>query len=249
MESLEPILMWAFDGNHIKVVRYIYQECGANFAHGCIWPIQLAAGKGLFDIVVFFVEECGADAGKAVPHASANGDLKMVKYLIDKCEPSQRLDICNNSIIWACRNGHLEVLRFLTETYGADVQIDDNRLIQDACENGYLAVVKYLIEACGVNVQANHNSAFFCACTNGHLEVVKYLIEKCGVDACVENNYAVQFACRYGQLEVVKYLIESCGVDPCSLDNLAIKYAFYNKHSDVVEYLVKNHGATLPVIN
>ena len=51
-----------------------------------------------------------------------------------------------NAILrWASRNGHLEMVKYLTEECGANVRIKNDYVVRLASVGGYLEMVKYLI--------------------------------------------------------------------------------------------------------
>ena len=95
------------------------------------------------------------------------GDLG--KYITDNNK--------NAVFLRASLNGHLEVIKYLVEKYGADVRADNDYAVRFASQNGHLEVVKYLVEKCKADVRARNHWAVRRTLLNGHLEVVKYLIK------------------------------------------------------------------------
>src|SRR3972149_12236851 len=63
-----------------------------------------------------------------------------------------------NLMEWACKHGHLAVVRKLIDQEGADVGADDNLALRLASENGHLEVVRFLIDK-GADVGADDNYA------------------------------------------------------------------------------------------
>ena len=48
---------------------------------------------------------------------------------------------------WACVKGHLEVAKWLIETFeGIDIHAENDQAFRWACENGHLEVARWLIE-------------------------------------------------------------------------------------------------------
>ncbi len=141
-------------------------------------------------------EETDKDGKTALHIASNNGQLEIVKYLIETCHVDKEAkdDTGWTALHFASRNGNLEI-------------------------------VKYLIEACNVNKEAKNNSgctALHLASFFGHLVIVKYLIETCFVNKEAKSNNgstALHFASQFGHLVIVKYLIETCHVDMEAKDN------------------------------
>ena len=79
----------------------------------------------------------------------------------------------NDALIWAARNGYLDVVEYLHEN-GADITAEDNEAVRWAAAYGHLEVVKYLHKN-GADITAQNNAAVWWAARNGYLEVVKYL--------------------------------------------------------------------------
>src|SRR3972149_3929431 len=94
-----------------------------------------------------------------------------------------------NLMVWACKHGHIAVVRKLIDQEGADVGACDNAALRYASYNGHLEVVRLLVEK-GADVGADDNYALCYASEYGHLEVVRLLIDK-GADVGACNNYAL----------------------------------------------------------
>jgi len=109
----------------------------------------------------------------ALRWAAFDGDLDVVKYLIDKGADIHAND--DNALKQAASRGHLEVVKYLVEK-GANIHADNNDSLRWAASNGHLEVVKYLVEQ-GADIHAENEKALRWAVRNGHLEVIKYLIE------------------------------------------------------------------------
>ena len=198
------------------------------------------------------------------------GNLEDILSLVDGgCD-------INKILFYVCHYGHLEVVKYLIEDYGANVRAENDLAVQWASGGGHLEVVKYLAEKCGANARAENDEAVqwasenghlevvkylvkkygsgvtyavIWACKAGHLEVVKYLVEECRANARAEDDCAIRWACRAGHLEVVKYLVEKCGADARAEDDSAVQCASENEHLEVVKYLVEKCGSVLSEIN
>jgi hypothetical protein len=162
-----------------------------------------------------------------------NGYLKMFRFF-----DTYRL------FFIGCREGHLEVVKYLVERR-VDVHTTNDLALTRACQYGRLEVVKYLVEK-GVDIHADNQWFLQSACEYGHLEVVKYLVEK-GADVHAQNDWFLQSACEYGHLEVVKYLIEH-GADVHAENDHALRLASGNGHFEVVKYLVEK-GANVRAVD
>ena len=154
----------------------------------------------------------------------------------------------NKILCKVCYYGHLEIVKYLVEKYGANVRANSDYAVKWASEAGHLEVVKYLVEKCGADVRAKNDYAVQWASVGGHLEVVKYLVEKCGADARAGDDWAIRWASRYGHLEVVKYLVEECGANSSDV-NCCVRLASVSGHLEVVKYLIEKCGAVLTEVN
>ena len=108
-------------------------------------------------------------------------------------------------IIWASRNGNLDVVKCLLSHY-ADIHAADDYALVEASENGHLQVVEYLIEH-GADIHVGDDTALLYACDNGHLSVIEYLI-KHGANVHAQNDKALRWASERGNSAVVKYLTQ-----------------------------------------
>ena len=79
-----------------------------------------------------------------------------------------------NLMEWACKHGHLAVVRKLIDQENADVGARGNAALYCASYNGHLEVVRLLLDK-GADIGACDNAALRWASRNGHLEVVRLL--------------------------------------------------------------------------
>jgi ankyrin repeat protein len=122
-------------------------------------------------------------------HATANGRLEIVKYLVE--EHDAKLNVGDDSVPLrlASNYGYLEIVKYLVEK-GADIHALTDEALRHAAVHGYLEIVKYLIEN-GADIHASNDYALRYAAFYGHLETVKYLLEK-GADIHAEDDYALR---------------------------------------------------------
>ena len=96
----------------------------------------------------------------------------------------------NDQFFDACRDGHLEVVKYLLTSpelkKHADIHAKDDLGFIWACRYGRLEVVKYLLTSAELtehaDIHAKDDWGFIWACENGHLEVVKCLIIDMNID-------------------------------------------------------------------
>ena len=93
----------------------------------------------------------------------------------------------DQAVRYACRAGHLEVVKYLVEKCGSVVRANDDSPVRVASEGGHLGVVKYLVEKCEEDARVDNDFAVRWASVGGHFEVIKYLVEKCGAILITAN--------------------------------------------------------------
>ncbi|AVL94466.1 ankyrin repeat protein [Moumouvirus australiensis] len=111
-------------------------------------------------------------------------DPETWKYLI-----SVGIDIHSDNdyaLIWASKEGYLEILKFLVEN-GVDIHIGDENSLKWASKNGHFEIVKYLVEN-GANIHAKYDKAYRKACKNNHQKIIEYL-KKNGAKSCIDYGF------------------------------------------------------------
>ncbi|XP_051175701.1 protein fem-1 homolog CG6966 isoform X2 [Leptopilina boulardi] len=125
-------------------------------------------------------------------------------------------------LVMACRNGHYDVVEYLIEKCGADVEqpgsvVFDRDTIESApplwcaAAAGHLAVVELLIKrGAKVNSTTKTNSTpLRAACFDGYFEIVKFLV-KHGADIELANRHGhtcLMIACFRGHVKITKFLL------------------------------------------
>ncbi|KAJ3284904.1 hypothetical protein HDU76_008209, partial [Blyttiomyces sp. JEL0837] len=123
--------------------------------------------------------------------------------------PKVKVNALNNEAFrYACKNGHVEIVKMLLATGGVNAAVDNNIAIRHAAMSGDLEIVKLLLEVEGVDAGALGNKAIISAAKNGHLEVVKLLMKAKGVDVNADNRMPLRSACKGEHLEIVRLLMD-----------------------------------------
>jgi ankyrin repeat protein len=180
------------------------------------------------------------------------------------------MDQINYKLLYACRHGHFDTVKYLVEQ-GANVNAVDNHnnspgehgttaLMYASVNPAYIGllgvanadtrfnIVKYLVEH-GADVNAKNakgRTALMWASTNRRLEIVKYLVEH-GADVNpkdYEGSTALLNAASGRRFNIVKYLVEH-GADVNARPEFgytALIYASEKGRLDIVKYLIE-HGA------
>lgn len=152
---------------------------------------------------------------------------------MSKFEPVKRNDVvhamtCGTTpLIMACRNGHLEIVKYLIKICDADIEqvgtvtfegeeIEGAPPLWCAAAAGFRDIVCYLIDqGSHVNITTVTNSTpLRAACFDGHFDIVRYLVEnKADIEIANRHGHtSLMISCYKGHIDVVKYLI-SKGAD------------------------------------
>lgn len=194
-------------------------------------------------------------------HAAASrGDIKRVKEIFDNGAfiSARNSTIGMNALMYACRNGHTEVAKFLIEK-GAKIDFKDKAgqtALIHAITSKKIDTAKFLIEkGADINlVDSNGNNALIYAVEVGNIEFVKYLVSK-GADINAESEFGITALCRAACLkstDIAKFLIErGANIDGAKIkksDHSPLQDAVYLGNMDMVKLLV-NNGANVNLKN
>ena len=229
--------------NYLELVRYLVAEqqvdpmCQAEDGDT---PLHKAClDDNNMDVVVYLVNamsqhlplkdvvSCRGKDGHAPLHSAAlYGQLKIIKYLINKlnCDPSivitgehhGRPTKCGGrtALHHAAQNGHLHVVKFLIEDQHCDpshCSYKKTTPLHLAAQKGHLAVVQYLTleQHCDPLCMDNIDTPLHAAALDGRLEVVRFMIETLHCPPDVRgwrNRTPLEQARSRGRHHVVKYL-------------------------------------------
>lgn len=204
--------------------------------------------------------------------AVMHGHIDIVRFLVGK-----GVDVNRNGTMlqWAAsygKNQNLDILKFLVEECGADVNARWDRPIYYAAEHGHLDRVKYLIEhgadvdgslnilgaavrggdpdivklllAHNIDIVNTHGGvALNVAVERGNLELAKILIEH-GADIHFANDTVMCTAVSANKYPMVKFLLEQ-GLDIHAGNDAALREAIREEHFELAMILVNNHGANI----
>ena len=131
---------------------------------------------------------------------------KAAEDIVDKCTKEE----INNIFKTACDCGHLQVVKFLVDTYENEIADSINnefrnickwfRYVKHRCETVVLEIAKLLI---GTKKIIN---GFIKACLSGHVEIVKLFVGTNFIGT-KDINRGFKEACYWGHLEVVKFFV------------------------------------------
>jgi ankyrin repeat protein len=246
----------AIVGNHLQLVKYLV-EAGADARRTRCdgsTPLMLAAETGRADMVKYLLGRPSIDVDqttftgrRALIIACVHGYLEVAKLLVGA---GARVNPQSSSewgpLLQAISGGHLQLVKYLVEEAGADMQRVGPHgitLLMVAVGGDHADIVEYLLGRPGIDVDEvgmNGERALIRACANGKLEVVKLLV---AAGARIETQTGEELgplikAAFHGHLEVVKYLVEEAGADVTPADPAGWRpFADYKGHADIVEYL------------
>ncbi|GMT24421.1 hypothetical protein PFISCL1PPCAC_15718, partial [Pristionchus fissidentatus] len=179
----------------------------------------------------------GKDYRTIIYNSARDGKIHRLHIFLENQE-RDFIDACLNvrdgstdkiALVMACRNGHLEVARFLFQI-GADP--------------GICGTVSFD----GETIHGAH--PLWAAAAAGHMDLVRFLVEETGVDinqTTHTNSSPLRGACYDGHLEIVRYLVEN-GAD-MELANrhghTPLMIGAFRKKTDVVEYLLSKGASAL----
>ena len=229
----------ASSSGHLHIVQYLLGR-GANIHtdsmdyHNC--ALSSAAEYGHLHVVKYFVNIISKYIKIGIIpknhfHPHIDND-----FIID-------YDYYEFAIRGACKNGHLNIVKFLIDQGGHVNPPDcagEDFPICVASKNGHLAIVKFLIDnGANIHVGAHYDLddkdyALEEAISNGHLDVVQLLVNHgVSVNTMCYNGSPLDIAIFDGHLSIVKFLVTN-GVHINSKElNRALEY----KYIDIFMFL------------
>ena len=232
----------AAENSCLEVVKYLVEEKGADVNVGDYYkkvPLHLAAENTCQEVKKYSVKEKDVNFnGITILHNAADdGDLEMVKYLIEK---GARIDLKINgktplNVLEHKGYKHVvdSIVKKLTKRFFDAVKYEDLSEVLDLINQGVSVNVK----------DRNGQTLLHCAAINGKLKVVKYLVEKKHADVNVKDDSGMvplHYAIMTANLEMIMYLTETKGIDLNVIDDngqTPLKTAFEIGRTDIVEYL------------
>ena len=217
--------------NSLEIIKYIAEYSkNKNEDITKLNPDSLfQTGMKNFDVVKYLIEEVGfhinsieliTNSGDLPIHrASENGQLNIVKYLIEKHGADKNI---KNNFGWtplhyAALRGNISVADYLINSLGVDPEIQtkcgETPLILACCKNSNIEVIEYLIKAAKVNIEArdiDDMTPFLRACSYGHFDNAMFLTQNgCKIDVKDHNGKnALHFAARWNCSDIINYLIK-----------------------------------------
>ncbi len=194
--------------------------------------LETATEQGNTRMVEFLLEqdpELNAPAGtgwmtSALGIAAYNGRMNIAKSLIGRGANANGLtshDAYGSVLVAAVRSGDMQIVRFLVDEHGADINMaveswDYGSALVVAAAFSNLEALSFLVER-GANINmavkgGNYGSALAVAAASRSIETVSFLVEQ-GADINMSLKSgrfgsALAAAANYGIIEIVSFLVE-----------------------------------------
>ena len=150
-----------------------------------------------------------------------SGHIELVKYLIDKCDPSSPDKFGWTPLHRAVMNKNIEMVNLLLSVNTAEeiwVPIDEKTLEDEftplhyACLTNQPKMIEILIKA-GADINClsiSHNTPLHYAVCKNYLDIVQLLIQN-GVNVNITDNYMrtpLHWACQSGNFDITLQLVD-----------------------------------------
>lgn len=168
-----------------------------------------------------------------------NGNLEMVKYLIDDAtDPHIEND---SALVYACINGNFELVEYLI-SLKCDTSTQNNEPMVMAVISGHSTIVEHLLKTV---VVSNDDRMFYFSCREGHVEIAQYLLDH-GISYTLDINKCIHAAIEYDHYNMVKFLVKNMDVLRNYYDYFDVakmlQYAVLKDNKQIVNYLNKQYS-------
>lgn len=246
---------------HLSTLKYLVKSGGIPTTQVILMGIN-----GRHDDIIYYLLETSDDYdyNELLCVASFQGNLQLVKYLIEK----KNVDISYNDYTAMCiaaDNNQIDVIKYFLEC-GANIEADNYYMLRTACNEGYFDLVKYLIEL-GSDIHILNDYPLLCSAYKNHYTIARYLLER-GANINAKDSYIFKIGCcknyfnivklaieyktnvncdgivkatKYNCEKIVKYILEHTDIS-IDFKNQALEIAALNNNFVLVRLLLK-HGA------
>jgi ankyrin repeat protein len=240
-------LHYACDNGHLDIVQHLTIYCNADVEtkdnDGCT-ALYLAICRGHLAVIKYLINECNANVetkyATAIHRAIIFGYVDVVKYLRNK----RNVDFdVTAAFYYACKNGDLEMLTYLTQECHANVETkhkySGETALHFTSRSGNFKVVQYLTKECHAIVETTNGAgltASSLAIKFGHRKIHQYLTEQetmktCFFTAAQNGNLASLIECVNKGV-----YIETKNI----LGETALHFSVRNGHLSIVKYLLQD---------
>ena len=153
----------------------------------------------------------GSASECALIHASRVGSLDCVRLLLERGANVNSTNFYTTPLMDACRNGHVEVARYLVEQAGADVNQDeceDLTALNYAAYSGSIELVDLLLDhGADIDNETWEGTALARVCRDGDERMGLHLLAR-GADP-LRDPETLGSACEGGSLKLVQAVLEA----------------------------------------
>lgn len=153
----------------------------------------------------------GSASECALIHASRTGSLDCVRLLLEHGANVNSTNFYTTPLMAACRNGHVEVARYLVEQAGADVNQDeceDLTALNYAAYSGSIELVDLLLDhGADIDNETWEGTALARVCRDGDERMGLHLLAR-GADP-LRDPETLAGACEGGSLKLVQAVLEA----------------------------------------
>lgn len=162
----------ACENGHIEVVRCLL-AIAKEFDNEYMGPRNIVDKGKEYDLLIH-----------GVGSAASTGNVKSLDFLLTYPGFNYHEEFLNHNLIYACKNGCVEVVQYLLNSENIDVHanihFDNERPLETACRHGELEVVKYLVDSSDLkehaDIYVNYGKPFVDAYGNERLDIIEYFI-------------------------------------------------------------------------
>ena len=218
-----------------------------------IKKIEIELSEGNFENLDYFLQWSGHQGlSYALEWVSYYGKVDLIKKVL-----AARSNIVNDNASYdtalqmACRNGHIDAVKYLVES-GIFNNLPDLNILLEVVENRHIEIATYLLSnenIFGTNIcdiHCDYDCAFRLTVQMNNTEMTKLLV-KYGADINVFDGYPLIHAAKMGFLDIVKLLL-TLDIDIHTIP-FAIDAATINNHNDIVMLLTIHKNSLNGCVN
>jgi len=187
-------------------------------------------------------------------HACTSGNLKMVRWLVDRFNLTAECAEKERALTYSCVCRHLRIAQWLTDNFGltiADARVDDNVALRGNCWSNHPTVFEWLAKQYKLPALDTISKGSFVLHKDGKsskLEMVKWLIETFELtakDVRGKENYALRKSCMHGEVKMAKWLVERFELTVADVrvkNNYALRESCKHGRLETIQWLIECFG-------